>query len=116
MTGVVSSSGCVGDDMLLSCPPNKTIFISNADYGQFSHGCADGTCCPPHPFDCTQDMEASNFDKWVYLKLRCDNQTACSYLFQGSTFIDDVCTPFDSVAYLDIYYTCLPGEVNVHVQ
>ena len=107
----MTSFGCEGDNIILSCPVNKAIFISQARYGQYYQTCEASTCCPTHPYDCTQSMEDNNSADWAILKLSCDNQTSCSYLFQGSTFTDDVCTPFDSVAYLDIYYTCLPGKL-----
>ena len=87
-----------------------TILLTHAEYGQYSQSCDAGTCCTPHPFDCAQSMEENNFDEWLLLKLACDNRTECSYLFQGSTFTDDVCAPLDSVAYLEIYHTCLPGR------
>ena len=53
-------------------------------------------------------MEKNNEIDWAVLKMQCDNRTECSYLFQGSTFTDDVCAPADSVAYIEIDYTCLP--------
>ena len=52
-------------------------------------------------------MEENDAVEWLVLKLECDNRTECSYLFQGSTFTDDVCAPADSVAYIGIDYTCL---------
>ena len=109
LSGVFSAFGCPADEIQVSCPSNKTIFINNADYGQNKQACGEGTCCPPNPLDCTQDMAESTLDEWVQLKLRCDNRTECSYLFQGSTFTDGVCAPADSVAYLEIDYNCLPG-------
>ena len=105
----MTSFGCVADNITLSCSDDKEIFVVSAEYGQYYQSCAEGTCCPPHPLDCTQSMEENNAIDWAVLKLSCDNRTSCDYLFQGSTFTDDVCTPVNSVSYLDIYYTCLPG-------
>ena len=102
----------MADEIHLSCSNNKTIFVEQADYGQYSRACDEGTCCAPHPYDCTQSMEENNAGDWVLLKLECDNRTECSYLFQGSTFTDDVCAPADSVAYIEILYTCVPGSYS----
>ena len=110
LTGISSNFGCLAEEILLSCPNNKNIFVEHADYGQYSQACDEGTCCSPHPYDCTQSMEENNAGDWLLLKLECDNRTECSYLFQGSIFTDDVCAPADSVAYLGIRYSCLPGS------
>ena len=114
--GVITSFGCEADEIMLSCADGKTIFINDADYGKNYVSCADDTCCPPNPYDCAQTMADNNLNEWLLLKQSCDNQTSCSYLFQGSTFTDDVCTPVDSVAYLDIFYTCSPGESKTVIQ
>ena len=100
----------MAEEISLSCSNNKTIFVEHADYGQYSRACDEGTCCAPHPYDCTQSMEENNEFDWAVLKLECDNTIECSYLFEGATFNDARCAPGDSVAYLEIDYTCLPGN------
>ena len=112
--GIRSIFGCVAQEIHLACPSNKTIFIEHADYGQYSQTCDEGTCCAPHPYDCTQSMEENDVAEWLLLKLQCDNRTECSYLVKGSIFTDDVCAPVDSVAYLEIDYTCFPGKYMEH--
>ena len=65
-------------------------------------------CCPPNPQDCTELVSENNEADWVSLKLECDNQTTCNYLFTGSIFIGD-CASAGEVDYMNVYFSCLPG-------
>ena len=104
-----SGFGCVGDQLYLSCPNNKTIFVTSAEYGEYSQPCGEGQCCLPNPFDCVEQVSQNNNANWIDLKLTCDNETECSYLFQGSTFVQK-CTVAEPVSYMNVFYQCLPGD------
>ena len=97
----------------LSCPDNRTIFVTHADYGQFSYTCTqpDVTCCPPHTAnDCTESVEESALQDFVALKLLCDNQTSCQFLNQGGVLLS--CSDPNEVDYVRVYYQCLPGTCS----
>ena len=108
VTGIHNAHGCESENIPLSCPNNRTIFITKAEYGEYSQPC-DTQCCSPHPLDCTEQMVDSDNDQWVYLKLLCDGNTNCSYPFQGSTFLNE-CTATNEVDYVSVYYACEPGS------
>ena len=106
-TGALLSNGCEGGDVQLSCPENRTIFVTNAEYGQYSENYTQSLCAP-HPYNCIESVSATDEDQWIYIKYLCDNQTACSYPFGGAYFLTD-CAPGSEVDYISIYYDCLPG-------
>ena len=82
--------------------------MRRAEYGQYSRTCAE-TCCVPHPQDCFEVTQETNEGAWLELKVTCDNRTDCSYIFQGSTFLEG-CAPGSYSDYMNIYYSCMPGK------
>ena len=95
----------------LSCPDNRTILVTHADYGQFSYTCTqpDVTCCPPHTADdCTESMEDARPQDLVTLKLLCDNETSCDFVNQGGALLG--CPEPNIIDYVTVYYRCLPGK------
>ena len=112
---IYSAYGCYLETVTLSCPDNRTIFVTDADYGQFSYTCTqpDVTCCPPQTRDdCTQSVEESAPQDWAALKLLCDNQTSCDVFHQGGVLLD--CPAPNEANYVRIYYQCLPGNKRIH--
>ena len=105
--GVYQAHGCGGENIQLSCPDNRTIFVTHANYGEYGPTYTQPYCAP-HPYNCYESVSVTDEDQWLYIKYLCDNQTTCSYPFEGSYFDTD-CTPGSPVDYISIYYDCLPG-------
>ena len=102
--------------MSLSCPNNRTIFVTSALYGQFTHSCShDGiSCCPPIPtHDCSEDIESNSAADWLVLKALCDNQTSCEFVNQGGYVAS--CAEPNVVDYMTVNYQCLPGAIASRV-
>ena len=110
---IYSAYGCYLETVTLSCPDNRTIFVTDADYGQFSYTCTqtDVTCCPPQTRDdCTLPVEDSAPVDWAGIKLLCDNQTSCEIPHQGAVLVG--CPAPAEADYMRVYYQCLPGTYN----
>ena len=101
-TGIHSAYGCPSDTVHLSCPDERNITVTKAEYGEYYLDCST-TCCQAHPLDCVESMESSDEDQWIYLKYLCDDANECDYHFQGSTFVSE-CTPTNAVDYVSIYF------------
>ena len=112
LSATQAAFGCATDTLILSCPVNRTILVTKAEYGEYSQTCGS-SCCSPHPYDCTELMENGDAAEWARLKVLCDNETDCSYQFHGTTFVT-ACSIAEYVDYVSIYYTCLPGRKLVY--
>ena len=102
---------CAATEIGLSCPDNKTIFVTQAHYGQFGYTCTqeDLACCPPNPItDCVESMEDEQPIDWATLKALCDDRTSCSFDVQFAT-LTSCADPYIS-EYMTVTYQCLPGE------
>ena len=102
-----TSFACTSDIVTLSCPSNRTIFVTSAYYGQYNIPCGD--CCPPNPgLDCTVDMEENRPSNWFTIKALCDNQTSCQVDNFGSAI--DECQEGYNSDYAQVFYDCLPVD------
>ena len=111
---IYSAYGCFQDTISLSCPDARTIFVTNAIYGQFLQSCShEGiACCPPNlVVDCEEDLETNNQQDWQAIKDVCDNQTSCDFV-NGGGYVPSCADP-NVVDYMTVNYQCLPGELNV---
>ena len=100
-----AAKGCLSDTLMLSCSGGREIFVVNAVYGKYAKPCS--TCCPPHfADDCWERAETTRPSDWLAIKLSCDNQTACEYLYQGA--IVSSCQTDYLADYMEITYDCLP--------
>ena len=102
-----SSLGCYSDVLSLSCPNDRTINVSSAYYGMYDEMCDEG-CCTPHQDDCSESMAENSIGEWIILKYRCDNQTDCTYTHEGALINE--CEDQYVADYLQVFYSCLPGE------
>ena len=113
---VNSAYGCFEDIITLSCAENRTIFVTNAYYGQFLQTCShEGiACCSPNPVnDCVEDLETNSPADWLVLKTWCDNQTSCEFVNRGGYM--GSCADTSRVDYLTVNYQCLPGQTKINV-
>ena len=102
-----TSFACASDVVTLSCPNNRTIFVTSAYYGMHHIACDD--CCPPNPqHDCTVLIADHRPSDWLAIKTLCDNQTSCEFENFGS-IIDD-CEEGYTSDYGQLFYDCLPVD------
>ena len=107
------SLGCVSDVLTLYCPDNRTIFTTSGIYGQYAYPCA-ADCCAPNPLDdCGEIVEENRLEDWLAIKYYCDNKTSCEYENGGSPI--DQCEEGYIADYLQIFYDCLPHDVDAPV-
>ena len=103
---------CLADVITISCPTDRTIFITSADYAEFP-GCP-GCCGTPHPtYHCTVPVQDARPSDWLAMKLRCDNQNTCQFQVLGSLI--DECQAGYVSDYLQVYYDCLPYDETTAV-
>ena len=104
--------GCFSDTLSLSCPTNQTITTTYAIYGKYADTCSD--CCVPNPADdCTENVEAIRPGDWLGIQYYCDGENSCEYQYQGSLMHQ--CAQEYLADYLQIFYNCLPVDVNAPV-
>ena len=112
-TDIYSAYGCFQDTISLSCPNNRTIFVTSAQYGQFYEICTHDwiPCCPPNLIaDCTESVEEGSPQDWFALKALCDNQASCEFVNQGGYVAS--CAEPNVVDYMTVNYQCLPGRLE----
>ena len=96
--------------MSLSCPDEKTILVTSAEYGQFSYVClqTDVQCCPPNiGDDCVEPMEEAAPVDWALLKEVCDEKQACQLPMNGAVLSS--CTEPSAAQYVSVFFQCFPG-------
>ena len=93
-------------DIHLTCPAGEEsrITIRKATYGSYRAPCSE-SCCPPNAkWDCTEDMQTVDSDRFEYLQQQCDGEQSCSYEFNG--YVMDTSCNSDDADYLQVFYDC----------
>ena len=99
--------GCANDRISLSCPGDRTIVITKAQWGKYYRQC--GNCCPPNPaYDCTIDMETVESEFFDFLKFQCDGMTSCD--LEYASYLVNQCELEYLADYEQIFYDCIPFD------
>ena len=108
-----SSFACTGGVVNITCPESRTIFVTSATYAKYDFQCTEG-CCAPHPeLDCWEPVDENRPEDWVAIKLFCDNMTNCQFENRGSIISE--CEVGYMSDYLQIFYDCLPEDLDAPV-
>ena len=102
-----TSFGCANDVISLTCPINRTIVITKAQWSKYYLECSD--CCPPNPaYDCSVDMETAEPDFFGYIKFQCDGMTSCD--LEYASYLVNECELEYTADYEQVFYDCIPFD------
>ena len=101
---------CTGN-ITLSCPGERRISVTVGGYAKYANSACSRCRCPPNPaLDCTEVIEENNPKVWYDIKTSCDYRKSCD-VRPNRTAINQCKTNYIP-DYIQVFYDCLPDDVN----